>query len=270
MDDDEGYGDRDKKYWLIRDNVICDDYNKYFYFQDIKDDLDTRIYRRSDKSLVKTCSLIRELTDDILLIEYMDKGYYKKAYLNKEGYEIYRLSDDSNESPCIKTVRKRHGSGMEEFSEECGVSENRIIINVDNRYYKIIDYSAKEIVRIDYNVIGECYHNGKLFYITDSEFGYYDIMGKKNVLPYNFKNKYGSAWWIKMLSDKLLLIGYYNYSLIVDVKGNVLLEGLRIVYDSCEGKFIKVTDKNFNETVYDFNCKEITSLASGEEIFIIQ
>ena len=73
-----------------------------------------------------------------------------------------------------------------------------------------------------------------------------------------------------ILSDKLLFIGYNNYSLIIDVEGNVLLEGRRIVYDSCEGKFIKVTDENLNVAVYDFNCKKITSLASEEEVFIIK
>ena len=251
-------------FWLVKENVLCTQYNKHFYIAPNKN-LDDCLYRRSDNYLIGIIQLSNldgsRLPNNIYYAEF--KGNFdNRLFFKSNGDTIYKLKD--NEFPCI--VNDTDGTSKHIVG---GVAENRIIINVDNRYYKILDYKGVEIARVDFDRIANCYHHGKLFYYNFSEVGYYDLSGVKHVINYKIK---GIIIEIKVISSEYLLITYDNGNgVIIDVEGKIFIEGALFMVDSPSHRYLTCYDLNYQRRyLYDNNCKMLSYLNSTDSVLILE
>ena len=236
------YSDLDSWFWLVEENVFCKKYNKDLYIVPNKND--DCLYRRSDNYLIGIIKLSNldgsRLPDDIYYAEF--KGNFdNRLFFKSNGDTIYKLKD--NEFPCMV-----ENTDSTFAYKVCGVAENRIVINVDNRYYKILDYNSCEIARVDFNGISDCYHCGKLYYYNETELGYYDYDGVKHLINYQTRKRIKE---IKIISSNLLLIKHNNKDVIVDLNGNVIIEAQSITPEPFLNRYIQVMDKNYNRFIYD-------------------
>ena len=256
------YDDSDSWFWLVKENVFCRQYNKDFYVVPNKDD-DDCLYRRTDNYLIGIIQFRNldglKLPDDIYYAEF--KGSFdNRLFFKTNGDAIYKLKD--NEFVCM--VEDPDNAGCYKV---CGVSENRIIINVDNRYYKILDYNGNEVARVDFNGIADSYHYGKLLYYNETELGYYDCDGVKHRINYETRKRIKE---IKIISSNLLLVRHNNKDVIVDLNGNVILEAKTITPEPYLNRYINVMDKNYNRFIYDDACKMLRQLDSGDQVLILE
>lgn len=256
------YDDSDSWFWLVKENVFCRQYNKDFYVVPNKDD-DDCLYRRTDNYLIGIIQFSNldglKLPDDIYYAGF--KGSFdNRLFFKTNGDAIYKLKD--NEFVCM--VEDPDNAGCYKV---CGVSENRIIINVDNRYYKILDYNGNEVARVDFNGIADSYHYGKLLYYNETELGYYDCDGVKHRINYETRKRIKE---IKIISSNLLLVRHNNKDVIVDLNGNVILEAKTITPEPYLNRYINVMDKNYNRFIYDDACKMLRQLDSGDQVLILE
>ena len=203
-------------YWLSQENVICDAYDKRFYYKAIgRYYSKMNIYRRNDNGFVGKGEILSEFVGIYYCQNMSDeRGYSHSVFLNEQGEEVYRLKDNE-----VFEFISENGK------ENCGIGENRIIISVDDRYYKIIDYSGNEIARIDLSSIADRYYDGRLFYYNGGELGYYDLDGKKCQFP--FQRGYidgitvlnGRRVVVKVRSDE-------DFFYVLNFDGQVLFEGV--------------------------------------------
>lgn len=253
------YHDSDSWFWLVENNVFCQQYNKDFYCVPDKNNIHHLcVYKRTDRHFVGNISKFnihnfRNYSDDIYYGDF-DNG---RRFLNSKGEPIYTLGN--NEFPLSK-------NNTESF-EVCGISENRIVLNVDNRYYKILDYNGNEIARVDFNGISDCYHCGKLYYYNGTELGYYDYDGVKNLIKYETSE---SIKLIRILSSNLLLVIHDSKEVVIDLEGIVMTEAQSIIPEPLFNRYIDVRDKNNNRFIYDDTCKMLTRIDSMDEIFILK
>ena len=256
------YNDSDSWFWLVKENVFCRQYNKDFYVVPNKND-DYCLYRRTDNYLIGIIQLSNEdgsrLPDDIYYAEFED-NFANRLFFKSNGDTIYKLND--NEFPCI--VENTDGTSAYKV---CGVAENRIVINVDNRYYKILDYNGCEIARVDFNGIADCYNCGKLYYYIETELGYYDYDGVKHLINYQTRKRIKE---IKIISASLLLIKHNNEDVIVDLNGNVIIEAQTITPEPFFNRYINVVDKNYNSFICDDSCNMLFQLDSGNQVLILE
>ena len=247
--------DLDSWFWLVKENVFCRKYNKDFYVVPNKND-DDCLYRRTDNYLIGIIQLSNVdgsgLPDDIYYAEFKD-NFANGLFFKSNGDSIYKLND--NEFPCMieNTV--------------CGVAENRIVINVDNRYYKILDYNGCEIARVDFNGIADCYNCGKLYYYNETELGYYDYDGVKHLINYQTRKRIND---IKIISSSLLLIKHNNKDVIVDLNGNIIIEAQAITPEPFFNRYINVMDKSYNRFIYDDSCRILFQLDSGDQVLVLE
>ena len=254
--------DSDSWFWLVKENVFCRQYNKDFYVVPNKND-DDCLYRRTDNYLIGIIQLSNvdgsRLPDDIYYAEFKD-NFANGLFFKSNGDTIYKLND--NEFPC--TVENTDGTSEYKV---CGVAENRIVINVDNRYYKILDYNGCEIARVDFNGIADCYNCGKLYYYNETELGYYDYDGVKHLINYQTRKRIKE---IKIISASLLLIKHNNEDVIVDLNGNVIIEAKSITPEPFLNRYIKVWDKNHNSFICDDTCNMLFQLDPGNQVLILE
>lgn len=260
------YSDLDSWFWLVKENVFCKKYNKDLYIVPNKND-DDCLYRRSDNYLIGIIKLSNldgsRLPDDIYYAEF--KGNFdNRLFFKSNGDTIYKLKD--NEFPCM--VENTDTDTDSTFAYKvCGVAENRIVINVDNRYYKILDYNSCEIARVDFNGISDCYHCGKLYYYNETELGYYDYDGVKHLINYQTRKRIKE---IKIISSNLLLIKHNNKDVIVDLNGNVIIEAQSITPEPFLNRYIQVMDKNYNRFIYDDSCRILFQLDSVDRVLVLE
>lgn len=256
------YNDSDSWFWLVKENVFCRQYNKDFYVVPNKND-DDCLYRRTDNYLIGIIQLSNvdgsRLPDDIYYAEFKD-NFANRLFFKSNGDTIYKLND--NEFPCMV----ENTDGTSEY-KVCGVAENRIVINVDNRYYKILDYNGCEIARVDFNGIADCYNCGKLYYYNETELGYYDYDGVKHLINYQTRKRIKE---IKIISASLLLIKHNNEDVIVDLNGNVIIEAQTITPEPFFNRYINVVDKNYNSFICDDSCNMLFQLDSGNRVLILE
>ena len=256
------YSDLYSWFWLVKENVFCRKYNKDFYVVPNKND-DDCLYRRTDNYLIGIIQLSNvdgsRLPDDIYYAEFKD-NFANGLFFKSNGDTIYKLND--NEFPCMV----ENTDGTSEY-KVCGVAENRIVINVDNRYYKILDYNGCEIARVDFNGIADCYNCGKLYYYNETELGYYDYDGVKHLINYQTRKRIKD---IKIISSSLLLVKHNNKDVIVDLNGNVIIEAQRITPEPFFNRYINVMDKNYNIFICDDSCNMLFQLDSGDRVLILE
>ena len=255
------YSDLDSWFWLVEENVFCKKYNKDLYIVANKND--DCLYRRSDNYLIGIIKLSNldgsRLPDDIYYAEF--KGNFdNRLFFKSNGDTIYKLKD--NEFPCMV-----ENTDSTFAYKVCGVAENRIVINVDNRYYKILDYNSCEIARVDFNGISDCYHCGKLYYYNETELGYYDYDGVKHLINYQTRKRIKE---IKIISSNLLLIKHNNKDVIVDLNGNVIIEAQSITPEPFLNRYIQVMDKNYNRFIYDDSCRILFQLDSVDQVLVLE
>ena len=256
------YGDSDSWFWLVKENAFCRKYNKDFYVVPNKDD-DDCLYRRTDNYLIGIIQLSNvdgsKLPDYIYYAEF--KGNFDNGlFFKSNGDAIYKLKD--NEFPCMV----KNTDSTSEY-KVCGVAENRIVINVDNRYYKILDYNGCEIARVDFNGIADCYNCGKLYYHNETELGYYDYDGVKHLINYQTRKRIKE---IKIISSNFLLIRHNNKDVIVDLNGNVIIEAQSITPEPFLNRYINVFDKSYNRFIYDDSCRMLFKLDSGDQVLVLE
>ena len=257
------YSDSDSWFWLIKENVFCRKYNKDFYVVPNKND-DDCLYRRTDNYLIGIIQLRyavdgSRLPDDIYYAEFKD-NFANRLFFKSNGDTIYKLND--NEFPrMIKNTDSTSGYKV------CGVAENRIVINVDNRYYKILDYNGCEIARVDFNGIADSYNCGKLYYYNDTELGYYDYDGVKHMINYQTRKRIKD---IKIISSSLLLIKHNNKDVIVDLNGNIIIEAQTITPEPFFNRYINVMDNNYNRFICDDSCNMLFQLDPGNRVLILE
>ena len=256
------YGDSDSWFWLVKENAFCRKYNKDFYVVPNKDD-DDCLYRRTDNYLIGIIQLSNvdgsKLPDYIYYAEF--KGNFDNGlFFKSNGDVIYKLKD--NEFPCMV----KNTDSTSEYIV-CGVAENRIVINVDNRYYKILDYNGCEIARVDFNGIADCYNCGKLYYHNETELGYYDYDGVKHLINYQTRKRIKE---IKIISSNFLLIRHNNKDVIVDLNGNVIIEAQSIAPEPFLNRYINVFDKSYNRFIYDDSCRMLFKLDSGDQVLVLE
>ena len=254
------YGDSDSWFWLVKESAFCRKYNKDFYVVPNKDD-DDCLFRRTDNYLIGIIQLSNvdgsSLPDNIYYAEF--KGNFdNRLFFKSNGDAIYKLKD--NEFPCMV----KNTDGTSEY-KVCGVAENRIIINVDNRYYKILDYNGNEVTRVDFSGISDSYHYGKLLYYNGTELGYYDYDGVKHLINYKTREYIIE---IKAISSNFLLVKHKNKNVIVDLNGNVIINAKTIT--PYLNHYIDVIDKNYNRFIYDNACKKLRKLDSGDRVLILE
>ena len=256
------YDDSDSWFWLVKENAFCRQYNKDFYVVPNKND-DDCLYRRTDNYLIGIIELCNldgsRLPDDIYYAEFKS-NFDNRLFFKSNGDTIYKLKD--NEFACLV----KDTDSTSEY-EVCGVAENRIVINVDNRYYKILDYNSCEIARIDFNGISDCYHCGKLYYYNETELGYYDYDGVKHTINYQTRKRIKE---IKIISSNLLLIKHNNKDVIVDLNGNVIIEAQSITPEPFLNRYINVMDKNYNRFIYEDSCRMLFQLDSGDRVLVLE
>lgn len=231
-------------YWLSVENVICYAYDKRFYYKE------NSIYRRSDNGFVGQGEVLSEFDGIYFCPDLHDaRGYSHSVFLNELGEEIYRLKDN-------EVFEYISENGKENY----GVGENRIIIAVDCRYYKIIDYSGNEIARIDFLPIADRYYWGRLFYYKERELGYYDLDGRKCQFPFERGNIAGitilnsNRLVVKVVSD---VDSFY----LLNFDGDVLLEGINSRSAKFDHRFIAYYKEETNfPTCYVFDL-------DGNELF---
>ena len=242
-------------FWLVKEKVFCSRYNKDFY------SIFYKLYRRADGKMLgeMSCSYVNcfDLPDNIFFAElYKRNNLIQNLY--KEGKLIYQLKD--KESICFK--KEKDGD-----SKVCGISENRIIINVDNRYYKILDYNAIEIAKIDLTKIADCYCNRKLYYYSGTQLGYYDYCGMKHSINYEATEYIDQ---IEIVSSDFLLIRHNEKEVIVDMEGTIVIEAKKITLEPVFKRYLEVLDENYNYFIYDNTCKMLTQLDSGDSVLILE
>ena len=249
------HGDSDSWFWLVKEKAFCREYNKDFYVVPNKNG-DDCLYRRTDNYLIGIIQPSNVdgagLPDDIYYAEFKD-NFANGLFFKSNGDTIYKLND--NEFPCMAEYKV------------CGVAENRIVINVDNRFYKILDYNSCEIARIDFNGIADCYNCGKLYYYNETELGYYDYDGVKHLINYQTRKRIKG---IRIISSNLLLIKHNNKDVIVDLNGNVIIEAQRITPEPFFNRYINVMDKNYNSFICDASCNMLFQLDSGDSVLILE
>lgn len=256
------YRDSDSWFWLVKENAFCRKYNKDFYVVPNKNG-DDCLYRRTDNYLIGIIQPSNvdglRLPDDIYYADFKN-NFDNRLFFESNGDTIYKLKD--NEFPCMV----ENTDGTSEY-KVCGVAENRIVINVDNRYYKILDYNGCEIARVDFNGIADCYNCGKLYYYNETELGYYDYDGVKHLINYQTRKRIKE---IKIISSNLLLIRHNNKDVIVDLDGNVIIEAQSITPEPFLNRYIDVMDKSYNRFIYDDSCRMLFKLDSGGQVLVLE
>ena len=258
------YNDSDSWFWLVKENAFCRQYNKDFYIVPNKN-YDDCLYRRTDNYLIGIIQLSNvdglRLPDDIYYAEFKD-NFANRLFFKSNGDTIYKLND--SEFPCMD----ENADGTSEYIV-CGVAENRIVINVDNRYYKILNYEGAEIARIDFDRIADSYHHGKLYYYNFSEVGYYDLGGVKHVINYQIRDKITG---IQVISSEYLVIEYENGNgVIIDVEGKIVIEGAHFIVDYPSHRYLTCYDLNYqNRYLYNNNCKMLSYLNSTDSVLILE
>ena len=256
------YNDSYSWFWLVKENVFCEQYNKDFYCVPTKN-YNYCIYRRSDNYLIGITQSNLDNSrhpDDIYYAEFNDnfENRINRLFFKNNGDTIYQLKD--NESTCMVEDPNKAGC-----CKVCGVSENRIIVNVDNRFYKILDYNGNEVTRVDFSGISDSYHYGKLLYYNGTELGYYDYDGVKHLINYKTREYIIE---IKAISSNFLLVKHKNKNVIVDLNGNVIIKAETIT--PYLNHYIDVRDKNYNRFIYDNACKKLRKLDSGDKVLILE
>ena len=243
---------------LVKEKVFCQKYNKYYYC------IFDKLYKRTDNQM------LGEMSDSIKNgFDLPDNMFFAKLFkrndtvdnLYRDGELIYQLKD--KESVCL--------NNRDDGLYVCGISENRIIINVDSRYYKILDYNSNEIARIDFTNITDCYYNGKLYYYSGTQLGYYDYCGMKHSINYKATEYIDQ---IEIVSSDFLIIRYktrrHEKAVIIDMEGNIVIEAKRITLEPIFKRYLEVLDENYNNFIYDNTCKMLAQLDSGDKILILE
>lgn len=240
-------GSNESFYWLEKENVICDSYDGNFYY--IGCHIFNKIYKRSNNELVGSGDKLVELDGIFYCQNFEDKGNYYMTFFDNNGEEIYRLNKDRYFRESVV------GWGDNSYC----VGENRIVIDFEGRYYKILDYTANEIARIDPVQLVGRYRKGKLFYYDGTKLGFFDIEGMKHILP--FDNGYIKS--LDVISDNRLLVKTLSdvepfYLLNFD--GDVLLEGINSESAKFDHRYIAYYKEPTNYTtcyVVDLDGKEL-------------
>lgn len=244
-------------YWMAKENIFCTWYNKDFYIIPNANS-DKCLYRRTDNSLIGTIPCWGNISG-LQLSEYVFyaefTGNQKRTFFNSTGESIYNLGD--YEFP-LTTSDDPHIF--------CGVAENRIIVNADNRYFKILDYSGKEIARVDFTGRADRYQSGRFYYFNEAELGYYDYDGMKHQVPYET-----SKWIkdIKVISSDLLFVKHRHKEVIIDFDGKILIEA-KTIRVGPSGRYIETKDENYKSCIYDSACHLLARLDSGERVLILE
>lgn len=256
----ESYSE-DALFWLVEENVFCRKYNEDLYIVEDKH-CNEYLYCRKDNHCIGTI-----LRSNLVGSKLPDSIYYVRLeespsgmFIKANGDPIYKLRD--TEFAC--TIQDQESTNDYQV---CGVSENRIVINVENRYYKILDYDAKEIARIDYTGIAECYHWGRLYYYNQYEIGYYDLNGKKHKVSYEASKRIEG---ICVISSKYIFIDHDNSNVIIDNDGIVVLKGKTVKFYKEPHKYIVVSYETGNDIIYNDNCEELFTTREGEQVLILQ
>ena len=245
-------------YWLTKENLFCTWYNKDFYIIPVNNG-DRCLYRRTDNCLIGT---IPCWDDNISGLEFTDNVYYaefaknqKRCFFNSSGESIYNLED--NEFPLCAS---------DDPDIFCGAAENRIIVNVDNRYFKILDYSGKEIARVDFTGTADRYQSGRFYYFNETELGYYDYDGVKHLVQYETRK------WIKdikVISSDRLFVKHNNKEVIIDSEGKILIEAISICLEP-SGRYFQAFDENYRSYFYDGSCQMLSPLDPGDRVLIME
>lgn len=244
-------------YWLVNENIFCTWYNKDFYIIP-NDKGDKCLYRRTDNGLIGAIPS----WDNISGLEFGDNVYYaefrrnfKRCFFNSSGESIYNLED--NEFPLCTS---------DDPDIFCGAAENRIIVNVDNRYFKILDYSGKEIARVDFTGRADHYQSGRFYYFNETELGYYDYDGVKHLVQYETRK------WIKdikVISSDRLFVKHNNKEVIIDSEGKILIEAISICLEPF-GRYFQAFDENYRSYIYDGSCQMLSPLDPGDRVLIME
>ena len=229
-----GYGYNVSRYWLAKENVICDDYDRNFYYIGR---YTPKIYKRSNNELVGSGDKLVELDGIFYCQNFEDKGNRYMTFFDNNGEEIYRLNKD----------RYFRESVVGWCDNSYCVGENRIVIDVEGRYYKILDYTANEIARIDPVQLVGRYLKGKLFYYDGTKLGFFDIEGKKHILP--FDNGYIKS--VDVISDNRLLVkteSDVDSFYLLSFDGDILLEGVNSEIAKFDHRYIAYYKEPMNYT----------------------
>lgn len=252
-----GHGGYNKSfYWLEKENVICDSYDRNFYYIG---HYTPQIYKRSSNELVGYGDIFVELDGIYLCQSFMDKGSCYVTFFNNNGEEIYRLNKDRY---CRESV-------VCDGDKSYCVGENRIVIDFEGRYYKILDYSANEIARIDPVQLVGRYRNGKLFYYDGAKLGFFDIEGKKHMFPFDK----GYIKSVYVISDNRLLVKTRSDVMsfyLLNFNGDVLLEGINSESANFDQRYVAFYNEDSICCVYDLDGKELFKTENApKDIFVL-
>lgn len=228
----------DSLYWLVKENVLCNSYdNNYYYVNDDSGYLQYKVFKRGNNELVGYGDKFVELDGIYYCQNFEDKGYSYMTFFDNKGVEIYRLNKDCYFRESV--VRWGDNSFC--------VGENRIVIDFEGRYYKILDYSANEIARIDPVQLVERYRNGKLFYYDGVKLGFFDDEGNNHIL--HFDKGYIKSVYV--ISDNRLLVKTESDAesfYLLNFDGDVLLEGINSESAKFDHRFIAYYKESANYT----------------------
>lgn len=251
--------ENDSLYWLVKENVLCNSYdNNYYYVKDVKY-YQYKVFKRSNNELVGYGDKFVELDGIYYCQNFKDKGYFYMTFFDDNGKEIYRLNKDGYDREMV----------VVDGDKSYCVGENRIVIDFEGRYYKILDYSANEIARIaPVKLVGR-YRKGRLFYYSHAELGYFDIDGKTHILPFD-KGYINSVY---VISDNRLLVktrSNVKSFYLLNFDGNILLEGINSESANFDQRYIAFYNEDSICCVYDLEGKELFKTENApKDIFVL-